>query len=170
MRVRTFIALAACAVTMLAAAPAAYASYSGDGGVTLDPATPKVGSTLTVDSTGWMAATAVTVTLHSTPVVLATVTSDANGNVHAEAQIPSDTATGAHTLELTGTDPAGAPRTVTTAITIDAASGGGGSLPRTGAAIAALVLVGAVLFAVGAALSTARKRRAAVTTTTTTTN
>ena len=160
MRARTVIALAACAMTMLAAAPAAYASYSGDGGVTLSPTSPKVGSMLTIDSTGWKPATDVTITLHSTPVVLATVTADANGNAHATGQIPSGTATGAHTVELTGTDPAGAPRTVTTAITISAAGGGGGSLPRTGAAIAALVLVGAVLFAIGAALSTARKRTA----------
>ena len=157
MKLRMIVALAAGAVAMLAAMPAAYASYSGDGGVTLSPTSPSVGSSLTVDSTGWKASTDVTITLHSTPVVLATVTTDANGNAHAVAKIPSRTASGAHTLELTGTDPAGAPRTVTAAITISA---GGGSLPRTGAAIAALVLVGTVLFAVGAALSTARKRRA----------
>jgi LPXTG-motif cell wall-anchored protein len=155
MRVRTIIAFAACAMTMLVTAPAAHAAYSGDGGVSLDPSSPKVGSMLTIDSPGWKANSDVTITLHSDPVVLATVTADTNGDVHATVQIPSGTATGAHTLELTGTDPAGAPRTVSTPITI---AGSGSSLPRTGAAIAALLLVGAVLFGVGAALSTARKR------------
>ena len=155
MKVRTIIAFAACAMTILVTAPAAHASYSGDGGVSLDPTSPHAGSMLTIDSAGWKADSDVTVTLHSTPVVLATVAANTNGAVHTAAQIPSGTATGSHTLELTGTDPAGAPRTVSTPITI---AGSGSSLPRTGAAIAALILVGGVLFAVGAALSTARKR------------
>jgi LPXTG-motif cell wall-anchored protein len=155
MRVRTVLALATFATTILATAAPVYASYSGDGGISMSPGSPSAGSSLTIDSPGWKAGTDVTITLHSTPVVLATVKADANGNAHAVVTIPSGTATGAHTLELTGTDPAGAPRTVTSPITI---SGGGGSLPRTGAAIAALVLVGTVLFAVGTALSRARKR------------
>jgi len=41
---------------------------------------------------------------------------------------------------------------------ITVAASGGDPLPRTGAAVAALVLVGVVLFVVGSALSTARKR------------
>jgi LPXTG-motif cell wall-anchored protein len=155
MRVRTLLAFAACALTMLVTAPAAYASYSGDGGVSFDPSSPKVGSNLTIDSPGWKAASDVTITLHSDPVVLATEAADTNGDLHTTAEIPAGTATGSHTLELTGTDPSGAPRTVSTAITI---AGSGSSLPRTGAAIAALLLVGGVLFGVGAALSTARKR------------
>ncbi len=156
MRLRLVVVAAAWSVLVLVMAPAAHASYSGDGGVTVVPPSPKVGSSITVDSSGWKANTDVTITLHSTPVVLATVKADANGAVHSTSAIPSGTSAGAHTVELTGVDPLGAPRDVSAAITVEAA--GGGNLPRTGAAIAALLLVGTVLFAVGAALSSARKR------------
>jgi hypothetical protein len=156
MRLRSLIVLPGlCAAALILMAPAAMASYSGDGGVTISPSTPSAGGDITIDSSGWMHDTDVTITLHSDPVVLGTVTADANGDVHTTVSIPAGTAAGAHTIELTGTDSTGAPRDVTTAITI---ASGGGSLPRTGAAIAAMVGVAAVLFAAGTALSRARKR------------
>jgi hypothetical protein len=156
MRLRSLIVVPGlCATALILMAPAAMASYSGDGGITVSNPTPSAGGEITIDSTGWMHDTDVTITLHSDPVVLGTVTADANGDVHAVETIPAGTAAGAHTIELSGTDSDGAPRTVETAITV---ASGGGSLPRTGAAIAAMVGVAAVLFAAGTALSRARKR------------
>ena len=98
----------------------------------------------------------VTITLHSDPVTLGTFTADADGNISASVTIPDNIDVGAHTLELTGVDPTGAPRTVTTPIEVS--DGGSSSLPRTGAAIAALLGVATILFVVGTALSQARKR------------
>lgn len=156
MRLRhLFVLPGLCAAALVLMAPAAMATYSGDGGITVTPSTPSAGGSVTIDSSGWMHDTDVTITLHSNPVVLGTVTADANGDVHAVETIPAGTAAGAHTIELTGTDSTGAPRDVSTAITVGS---GGGSLPRTGAAIAAMVGVAAVLFAAGTALSRARKR------------
>jgi 5'-nucleotidase len=131
------------------------ASYSGDGGITVSPSAPVSGGVVTIDSSGWKANSDVTITLHSTPVVLGTVTASSSGAVHATESIPAGTAAGAHTIELTGTDPTGAPRDVSTTITV---ASGGSSLPRTGAAIAAMLGVATVLFLAGTALARARKR------------
>jgi 5'-nucleotidase len=161
MKLRMLVALAAVpalsAAVLVLGVSAAMASYSGDGGITVTPSTVGGGNQVTIDSSGWKASSDVTITLHSTPVVLGTVTADASGNVHATETIPSGTAVGAHTIELTGTDPTGAPRDVTSQITVTTGSGGG-SLPRTGAAIAAMVGVALVMFFGGSALSRARKR------------
>ena len=157
MKLRTVLMLPgiAAAAMVLTAGPA-MASYSGDGGITVTPSTPAAGDSVTIDSSGWKASSDVTITLHSSPVVLGTVKADSSGAVHATETIPSGTTAGAHTIELTGTDSSGAPRDVSTPITVT--SGGGGSLPRTGAAIAGMVGVAVVLFVAGTALSRARKR------------
>jgi hypothetical protein len=160
MKLRMLVAVAAVpalsAAFLVLGATAAMASYSGDGGITVTPSTVSGGNQVTIQSSGWKANSDVTITLHSTPVVLGTVTADASGAVSATETIPSGTAVGSHTIELTGTDPSGAPRDVTAQINVT--SGGSGSLPRTGAAIAAMVGVALVLFLGGTALSRARKR------------
>jgi len=132
-----------------------FASYGSDGGLTVDPTQMNAGGHVMIDSSGWKPVTSVTITLHSTPVVLSTETADGNGGVQAQVTIPSSAEAGAHTIVLTGTAANGDPREVSTAFTV---TSGSGSLPRTGAAISALVIVGLVLLAGGIALSTARKR------------
>ena len=142
-------------------APAAHASYGGDGGLTISPTSVHAGGSLTIDASGWQGSSSVTITLHSDPVVLGTVSADASGNVHATVTVPAATAPGAHTIVATGTGASGSPQEASTGVTVMAASsGGGGSLPRTGAAIGALTLVGLGLFGGGALLSRARKRAA----------
>jgi LPXTG-motif cell wall-anchored protein len=150
----TVFVIGTVALFALLGTSVAWASYGSDGGISLSNTAPSAGSSVTITSTGWMPNTSVTVTLQ--PVVLTTATADATGTVHVTVTIPSNTASGSHTIELTGTSAAGAPRTVSTPITVS--TGGGGNLPRTGAAIAALFLVGIALFGVGSALSAARKR------------
>jgi hypothetical protein len=157
MRLRNLVALPLISIAaLLALAPAALATYGGDGGIDVSDPSPKAGDEITVNCGGWEKNSEVTIVLHSDPVTLATVVADGGGEVNATVTIPSDVDAGAHTLELTGTDPSGAPRTVTAGI--DVGSGGGSSLPRTGAAIAALVGVATILFVVGSALSQARRR------------
>jgi LPXTG-motif cell wall-anchored protein len=166
MRVRRtglVLMLSAVALTWFSmAAPAAHASYGGDGGLTISPTSVHAGGSLTIDSSGWHASSSVTVTLHSDPVVLGTVNADASGNVHATLTVPAATEPGAHTIVATGTGASGSPQEASTSVTVMAASSGGGSgsLPRTGAAIGALGLVGLGLFGGGALLSRARKRAA----------
>jgi LPXTG-motif cell wall-anchored protein len=141
---------------MLCMSTVAFAAYSGDGGVTVSPTSVHAGDSIKVESTGWKPSSSVTITLHSDPVVLDTVNSDDSGAVSATATIPSDTAAGSHTIELTGVGTDSAARTTSTPITVT--TGGGGSLPRTGAAIAALAFVGLVLFGGGSLMSAARRR------------
>jgi LPXTG-motif cell wall-anchored protein len=156
MRTRIVVALfVAWAALSLAGAPAAMASYGADGGLTVVPTSPARGDKITVDSSGWKSGSVVRITLHSTPMLLASKAADTTGGVHAQVAIPPTAAPGAHTLQLTGVAPSGAARTVSAAITVDS---GNGSLPRTGAAIAALLVVGSMLFGIGSLLSTARKR------------
>jgi LPXTG-motif cell wall-anchored protein len=163
MRLRQLKMLCASSAVSLAVlsliAPAAHAAYGGDGGLTISPTSVHAGGSIKVESTGWKPSSSVTITLHSDPVVLDTVTSDASGNVSATATIPAGTDAGAHTIVATGSGTSGSPQELTSNLTVMAASGGGGgSLPRTGAAVAALAMVGLALFGGGALMSAARKR------------
>ena len=55
MRLRSLIVVPGlCAAALILTAPAAMASYSGDGGVTISPSTPSAGGDVTIDSSGWM--------------------------------------------------------------------------------------------------------------------
>src|SRR6218665_2139267 len=78
---------------------------------TAAPASPAVsvsvstvvrGRTVNLDAVGFLAGEAVTVTLHSTPVVIANWTADATGRVGGNVTIPAATAPGAHTIKLDG--------------------------------------------------------------------
>jgi hypothetical protein len=157
MRLRTLVALPLFSIAALIAfAPAAIATYDGDGGIDVSDPSPKAGDDITINCGGWDENSNVTIVLHSDPVTLGAAVADGGGEINATVTIPSNVGAGAHTLELTGTDPTGAPRTVT--MGIDVGSGGSSALPRTGAAIAALLGVATILFVVGSALSQARRR------------
>jgi hypothetical protein len=88
---------------------------------TVDTTTPVAGGAITVSGGGFAASTPLTIELHSTPVVLATTTSDVFGNYSATVVIPPDTTPGAHELVVSGLDPNGQPRSVSVAITVAAA-------------------------------------------------
>ena len=70
------------------------------------------GVTLNAESTGWAPGTVVTVSVHSTPVQLATLPADDSGNSSVNVTLPSNLPPGQHTLVEQGTDPSGAPRTI----------------------------------------------------------
>lgn len=108
------------------------------------------GGAVTVNASGLLSGESYTIELHSTPVVLGTVTADAAGTVSGTFTIPASTLGGPHTLVLLR----GGVQVAAFPITVTAASG----LAATGADAAALPL-GAALLALGAlALGLARRR------------
>ena len=127
-----------------------------------------------INLTGLTPGSAVTVTIHSEPIVLATGFADADGNFSQYVTVPADTPAGSHAITVTGTDVNGAPierslyfsldaNGVVTAIsstgpTPDPTLGNGG-LPTTGSNDAPLVAVGAGLLAIGGAAAAFASRR-----------
>ena len=153
---------------------------AGSGGGTVTPAVATPGGVVTVVSEGWKAGSSVSATLHSTPVSLGTLTAAIDGGVNGQFTLPSDTAVGAHTIELTGTDPQDAARTVTlnvsvatsTAVTTIPVGGTGGTsvtnnspgttLAFTGSSPRNVVSVALLLLAVGLLLLGQQQRRRSV--------
>jgi hypothetical protein len=150
------------------------------GGVTASPSSVAPGGTVKVNSALWQASSEVTVILHSDPVTLATLTADATGLVDGNVTIPAATAVGAHTLELAGTGSTGSPKSVSTPLTVTAASSGGGTggtstggdpvtvsqgaLSRTGFNLQPFAYLASLSLVVGGLLIIAgRRRRAALT-------
>jgi hypothetical protein len=71
------------------------------GGSTLGSgASVKPGQSITIDASGFTPDASVTVTLHSSPVLLTTTTADASGAVHVTVKLPSNVTAGGHTIIL----------------------------------------------------------------------
>jgi LPXTG-motif cell wall-anchored protein len=127
--------------------------------------TPSVaaGGQLTVSGSGWKPNSTVQIILNSTPVGLGTANVNVEGNFSKVVTIPADTAPGAHTIVLVGTNAAGIARQVSRAITVTAATGTGtggtGELPRTGSPAFPMTLVGVTLMAAGLLLVLSQRRR-----------
>lgn len=104
----------------------------------------------------------ITVTIHSQPYVVGHLTAGSDGTVSGTVQVPKDITPGQHELVLTGDHGDSVSTPFTVASTSATASSGSGSLPFTGAEIAAMSTVGGALLVGGAvAFGTglARKRR-----------
>ncbi len=121
---------------------------------------------VTVSGSDFKVGTPYTITLHSTPQVLASGTATST-TITRTVTIPAGV-TGDHTLSLVGTDTSGGPRELDAAITVvsgAAASGSGatisGGLPATGTDSNTLPLAagGGALVLVGAGLVIAARRR-----------
>jgi len=112
------------------------------------------------DGSGFGADTNVIVSIHSTPTVLGSGTADSSGNFVDTVTIPSSTTPGRHTITLSGTNPDGTARALTTTITVSAAAAAQGSgLPFTGAEIAGMSLAGVALIGGGIVLLLAARRQ-----------
>jgi len=110
-----------------------------------------------------------TVVLNSDPVTLGSATANAAGQIVLQATIPTDTPLGSHTLVASGQAPNGQTLSLSLAIEVVPAQGGGtgtsgGNLPRTGDSTSLpLAKVGLGLLAVGGVIySIAAKRRKAL--------
>jgi hypothetical protein len=132
----------------------------------ISDSSPTPGSSVNVSASGFQPNSTAQILLHSTPVLLATSPTDANGTVSATVTIPTDAALGAHDIVLSGDDSSGSAMSVSIPITVVAATttstGSGGGLAFTGADIALTAAVGLAAFGFGGflLLSVRRKRRA----------
>jgi hypothetical protein len=115
------------------------------------------GTSVDLTASGFAASSPVTVTLRSEPLVLGTANADSTGVFRLSVQIPADTPTGTHTLEVSGTGPDGAAHVVSRQINIIDALPNTGLRHRLALAAMALALVGVGLaLVIGAA---PRRRR-----------
>ena len=87
---------------------------------TISASTPAAGAPVTLSAPGFSPGEQVSVTLHSTPVHVATVTADGGGQVTTTVTIPTGTVPGAHELILTGLTSG---TVVTVPITVSGAAG-----------------------------------------------
>jgi hypothetical protein len=90
---------------------------AGGGSVSGSASQASPGGTLTLNGTGFKPNDTLTITLHSDPVTLGTVTADPSGAFSTVVTIPADTAPGAHTIVVSGTDG----KTATFSLTVVAA-------------------------------------------------
>lgn len=136
-------------------------AYPAGVGPTLSTNTSTVGpgGSLLVTGSNFVPYEGITLTLHSTPVTLATTTANGSGSFSVTVTIPSDTAPGTHTILATGAtgDSASTIIVVTGAISPPATVTSG--LAFTGADIAAVSGVGAIALALGGMLVLASRRR-----------
>ena len=114
-----------------------------------DPPTQQVGATQTATGLGFLPGEKVTVTVHSTPLVLGTFTADSVGTVHVSFPVPADFADSSHTVTFAGATSG----TVTASFTVPAlvvvpggGTGAGTSTNPAGFVFASLLaLAGGVL-------------------------
>ncbi len=99
------------------------------------------GATVAVDGTGFAPDVDVDITLHSTPVHLATFRTDSTGAFSGSVQIPTDALGGAHQLIATGLGADGLPHALVWDLTVVADSN---SLPRTGSSTTPLLVIGSL--------------------------
>ena len=130
--------------------------------ISVSSSTVAPGGSDTVSGTNFTPNSSVSLSLHSDPVDLGTVTTDGSGNFSAAVTIPSSTATGSHTIEALDTptgDVATAAITVSTSGTGTGGGGGGGGLAGTGVAVIGIGALGIVLLVGGGLMLMAGRRR-----------
>ena len=127
----------------------------------LSQSSASAGERVTLSGAGYGAASAVTLTLNSTPMSLGQATTDSSGAFSRTVTIPAAAEVGSHTITAAGVDPAGVGYVLSAAfeVTAGAAAPASGTLPRTGAGTFAMVMVALLLVAAGAALVVAARRR-----------
>jgi hypothetical protein len=103
-------------------------------------------------------------TLHSTPVALGSVTTDANGSATRLVTVPAGLAAGEHTVVVSnraGTAVLSYAFTIAAAPSGPASTGSAGSLANTGADVSSLIVLAALLLLIGVELTLRCRRRTA---------
>ncbi len=119
------------------------------------------GSSVHISGGGFAPGATVTITLHSTPVTLGTVTASGAGTISADVVLPAGTVNGSHTLQADGAAPGGGTNTLTEQVTV---SGGvtadRGGLAFTGADVGVIGAIGggAIVAGIGTIMVTRRAR------------
>lgn len=137
-----------------AAPPATTLTLTTDQG---DTTQVRPGQKLVVSGTGFAPYSTVTVTVYSEPLVLATVTADANGAFSVPVDVPAGLEPGPHSFVALGVDPDGQTHSLRLDLTVPSPSSAvppstGDSLPVTGAGLVLMVVTGLSLLIGGAAL------------------
>ncbi len=147
----------ACATTILGV------QHLSDGTPVFAP-----GATLHVISTGFIPNNTAQVIMHSTPVVLASVTADSTGSIDVTVHVPNSLALGHHELIVTMPSrtcnlPVDAKRSSSgvdaVAVTASPASSGVAGLAFTGTAVASMSIVAGLLLVGGTALLVVSRQR-----------
>lgn len=158
---------AAISWPLAVAAPA----MAGDYPATSGPLTSSVGSSTTsalsagssvhVAGGGFAPGATVTITLHSTPVTLGTVTASATGTISADVVLPAGTVNGGHTLQAEGAAPGGGTNLLSEPITVSGGVASSAGLAFTGAEVGVISAIGIGALAAGAGtLVVVRRARA----------
>lgn len=120
------------------------------------------GAAVDVAGAGYLAGSTVTVVVYSTPTVLDSLVTKADGSFATSVTLPSSLPAGAHTLVATGVGPDGQTWTLTQAITAGTGGAPGGATARalayTGADVAVPLVSGVLALMVGAGLLLAGRR------------
>ncbi len=87
--------------------------------LTLSQDTANAGDSVTIQASGWQPSAPVDIYLHSEPILIGTLTADANGDINGAVTIPADTQPGFHTLVALGLDSTGGPMGSSADITIE---------------------------------------------------
>jgi titin len=132
---------------------------TGDGNTT--SAAP--GEELVVEGDGYAPYSSVTITVYSSPIVLATVTANEMGAFRQAVTVPEGLSAGTHSFVAAGVDENGQPRALRLDLTIaaDSDDDSGGRLPVTGPALVWIIVAGFTVTLAGFALRAVRPGRAA---------
>lgn len=145
-------ALVPCVPVPTTAPPAAASASASTTSVVLGGSTVVTGS-------GFTPGEQVTITLHSTPVLLATVVADGSGRVTKAVTIPADLEVGGHRIELVGLT-SGARASIDIEV-LGSNVAAPGTLPATGRASGSAIVLATGLLLAGATLLGAARRRVA---------
>jgi titin len=128
---------------------------TGDGAIS--SAAP--GQTLVVMGNGYAPYSSVTITVYSSPQVLASVVADGTGAFAQPITVPVGLAAGTHSFVASGVDEDGNVRALRLDLTVTASgSSGGGSLPITGPAVVWLIVAGFALTLAGVGMRLVRSK------------
>ncbi|WP_433377045.1 fibronectin type III domain-containing protein [Actinoplanes sp. CA-142083] len=116
--------------------------------------TTKPGQDITLVGSGYAAYSTVTLTIYSTPTVLAQTRTDKHGAFRQAVTVPGDLASGEHSFTASGVDRRGKPRTMRMDVTVRPATG---ELPVTGTSVMWLIVTGLGLTMTGAAMRAVRR-------------
>jgi hypothetical protein len=133
-----------------APAPGGAAPTGGAGGSA--PRDVTAGDTVTLQASGFLPGERVTIQLHGSDDVLATVTADADGTVQTEVRIPHGTAAGPATMNLVGADSEVVADVALRVAGVETPIVGDGAtdiVPLTAAAVALVAAVGGLVSVAG---------------------
>jgi hypothetical protein len=126
---RRFALAATALLLLLFGAQAVLAAYGPSGSVTLSSSTSTPGADVDVSGDGFDPGSNVQITIHSTPVLLATVAANGSGHFSTTVTIPAGF-DGLHQITATGLDPQQSVLVLQSPITISTSG-----LPSTNAAV-----------------------------------